>query len=303
VSRFPIVLVDACPLCGSPGPLRESHIIPRFVFEWLLESSATGHMRMGQAPSLRVQDGFKPRLLCEPCEQRLGVWENQTAQHLFRPYHLNTSLAVSYDSWLAKFCASVCWRALFMFRGLGLDRFSPVQHGLADAALATWRTVMFDTTPRCQEFELHLLPVDVISKFQGFDAPPNINRYLARAVEIDVPDNAEAAFVYAKMCKIIVLGFVQMAEPSRWHGTRVEMGRGTIGPGHRGAPSAFFTYLMDRARRMASLRAAISERQRERITDSWRGNIERAAASESFAAMTQDVSIFGDAAFERTTEG
>lgn len=179
MSGFPIVLVEACPLCGSPGPLCESHIIPRFVFEWLLESSATGYMRSGEAPNLRVQDGFKQRLLCDPCEQRLSVWENQTAQHLFRPYHLNTSLVASYDSWLAKFCASVCWRALFIFRGLGLNHFSPVQCGLADAALAAWRSVMFDTTPRCQEFDLHLLPVDVVAEFEGSDPPPN-NKSLSR---------------------------------------------------------------------------------------------------------------------------
>ena len=71
MSRFPVVPVDTCPLCRSRGPLRESHIIPGFVFDWLLESSATGHMRDGRAPNLRIQDGFKQRLLCDSCEALL----------------------------------------------------------------------------------------------------------------------------------------------------------------------------------------------------------------------------------------
>lgn len=121
-------------------------------------------------------------------------------------------------------------------------------------------------------------------------------------MEIDVPRNVESAFVYAKMCKLIVLGFVQMPEASGWPGTRVEMGRGTIGPGHRSAPGAFFTYLTDRAQRMARRQASISEHQRKRIAHALRADVDRAAVSESFAAMAQDVSLFGHAAFEQPTD-
>ena len=82
--KFPIVHVESCALCPSHEPLRESHIIPHFVFDWLLESSATGYMRLGIAPNVRVQDGAKQHLLCDDCEKRLSRWETEVAQALFR---------------------------------------------------------------------------------------------------------------------------------------------------------------------------------------------------------------------------
>ena len=58
-----------CALCASTSELQASHIIPRFVFDWLRDTSATGHFRSSQIPDLRVQDGLKPRMLCKRCEQ------------------------------------------------------------------------------------------------------------------------------------------------------------------------------------------------------------------------------------------
>jgi hypothetical protein len=35
------------------------------VFAWLKESSPTGYLRLGNNINLRVQDGLKPKLLCQ----------------------------------------------------------------------------------------------------------------------------------------------------------------------------------------------------------------------------------------------
>ena len=298
MSQFPVVPITACALCNSNRPLRESHIIPRFVFDWLVESSGTGHMRFGPAMNLRVQDGVKQHLLCDECEVRLSVWENETARSLFKPYHRDTSTEITYGPWLAKFCASVCWRVLLIFRGLGIKNFSDTQLLLADEALCSWSNLMFERASHPGKFELHLLPVDLIVEAQGSELPPNMNRYLARAVEIDVVSNNTAAFVYAKMCKIILVGFVQMPNSREWEGTLVEMEQGTIKPGSRAAPGAFGNYLADRARNMAALQAKISTRQKEKIERTMRANVDRVANSESFAAISQDVMIFGDSAFD-----
>src|SRR5215831_13147071 len=112
--QFHGLKLDACPLFESAGPLRESHVIPRFVFDWLLQSSSTGFMRSGTIPNRRIKDSMKLRLLCDSCEGRLSAWEKTTAERLFLPYHNNTGTRVRYESWLAKFCASVAWRVLFI---------------------------------------------------------------------------------------------------------------------------------------------------------------------------------------------
>jgi len=302
VSRFPLIAMSTCPLCDSPGPLRESHIIPRFVFEWLIQSSATGHMRLGTAPNLRVQDGVKQRLLCGECEGRLGAWEKTTAESLFVPYHLDTSVVVEYGPWLAKFCASVAWRVLFVFQRIGPNHMSAVQVGRADRALRVWSDLMFDRAQNAGSFELHLLPVDVMASANWPGMAANMNRYLARAIEMDVVASSQSAFVYVKMCKLIVIGFVQSPQFRQWRGTRVAMKRGTIRPGKFVVPSGFGDYLVERAKGMAQLMAGISACQKQKIGDSMRNNLDRAAQSETFVALSHDVGMFGNLAFEPPDE-
>jgi hypothetical protein len=81
-----------CALCQKERELCDSHIIPHFVFDWLKESSATGHMRFGPNMNLRVQDGLKPKLLCKECEGIFSVSESHFASKIFHPLHRDESL-------------------------------------------------------------------------------------------------------------------------------------------------------------------------------------------------------------------
>lgn len=292
------VEVDACPLCGSAGPLRDSHIVPHFVYEWLRETSATGFIRYGPIPNRRVQDGFKQKLLCASCEEMLSKWESETARLVFRPYHHDSGAVLEYGPWFSKFCASVCWRVLFLHRGLGIPNYSPAQNEAADNALAHWRAWMFDRVPNPGRFELHVVPVDLIGDFEGIEPPTNINRYVARAIEIDAISSARSAYVYAKLCKLVLVGAVQLPAGRQWIGTRVAAKRGTIRPDNRTVPSQLWGYMADRARAMARHRAAISDRQKGRIASSMREDPDRTAQSESFRAMSHDIALFGHSAFE-----
>lgn len=74
---------------------------------------------------------------------------------------------------------------------------------------------MRDRQPNPGAFELHLMPVDVIRETSDRELPPNMNRYLARAVEMDAVAGEKSAFVYAKLCKLILLGFRSDAKASR----------------------------------------------------------------------------------------
>jgi len=77
--------ISSCRLCDVTNALQESHILPGFVYRWMKETSATGYLRFGQQPNLRVQDGLKLHLLCADCEQRLNEWETQFANQIFHP--------------------------------------------------------------------------------------------------------------------------------------------------------------------------------------------------------------------------
>jgi hypothetical protein len=300
VNSFPIVAVQACPLCCSSGPLCESHIIPHFVIQWLRESSATGHIRFGETPNLRVQDGHKQPLLCATCEGLLSGWERETAERLFKPYHRDSEAVLFYGPWLAKFCASLCWRVLFIYRGVGhLEHLSEQQLKLVSRALDFWRDMMFDRRQHPGEFELHVLPVPGLHSAEGFDLPPNMNRYFARGVEADVGANDKSVFVQVKLCRLFVIGFVQMPNAREWKGTRVKMRRGSVGGQNYFLPRNFGDYLVERAKHVASLHASISEPQKQKIEAAMRKDMDRTASSDTFEAMSQDVEMFGPAALRR----
>jgi len=296
---FPTIELSACPLCDAPGPLCYSHIIPRFVYRWKIETSSTGRMRSGLTPNVRVQDGPTAKLLCGGCEERLNGWETPVANALFYPYHADSSVEVHYGPWLAKFCASVVWRVLASYRYTGeWQHFSAAQRALADQALSRWRDFMFGQAPDPDAFELHLLPVEVMADARGVDLPPNMTRYLARAVDMDLPCTDDSAFVFAKMCRLAVIGFIQMRHPQRWVGTRVEVTEGVIKP--RAYQLPIGDYLASRARIVARLQGAISERQQQRVDHDMRADPDRVAMSDDFRALRHDVEMFGEEkAFER----
>ncbi len=75
-----------CRLCGSKSPLRDSHILPEFVYRPTYDSTHTAILfepdrnRRG-----RRQKGFTERLLCGECEKLLGTWETYFADVWFHP--------------------------------------------------------------------------------------------------------------------------------------------------------------------------------------------------------------------------
>jgi hypothetical protein len=77
--------ISPCRLCGATKELQASHNLSSFVFRWKKETSATGYLRFGQQPNLRVQDGVKLHLLCRDCEQRFNNWETEFANRIFHP--------------------------------------------------------------------------------------------------------------------------------------------------------------------------------------------------------------------------
>src|ERR1043166_8709189 len=301
MALFPTIEVKNCPLCSS-SDLVKSHILPHFAFEWFRKTSPTGYVRFGFAPNVRVQDGPKQPLFCGDCDQRIGLWEKLTAEKLFYPYHDNTGIVVKYDKWLAKFCASLCWRVLYLHRGLGLKHFSERQLILVDKALDVWADFMFDRCPQPGGNELHLLPVDVLAHTRDINLPPNINRYLARAPDMDVVCTDKSALTYAKIGKLIIAGFIQVSRPRHWEGTRVAIKRGTIRPSQYVVPQNFLVYLTERARQMARRHSLFSTKQRAKIVEAFRGNSERAKNSPATRALEADIRMFGQSAVDEDTK-
>lgn len=291
-----------CRLCGLTKPLSESHIVPSFVYDWLKKSSVTGHFRSGEKPNKRVQDGYKPPLLCGDCEQRLGIWEKTFSERVFVPLHQKEPLK-PYGPWLLLFAISVSWRVLTFFKEEGeLSHFPQHLQISVDKVLNIWREVLLEKRPHPGPFEQHMLPfVGPITDLNDNDpnVPKNINRYILRSVGIDAWCSETEAFVYVKMCRIILVGFIEIPNRRQWSGTKLHVNDGTFNTLHYKLPDLFRSCLYHNARKVAIIQQNLSDRQKDRIDQAYRKNQDQYWGSEMFNAMAQDFALFGEAGFKQ----
>jgi hypothetical protein len=274
------------------------------VWRWKRETSGTGYMRLGFEPNKRVQDGLKRHWLCRDCEERFSRVESEVARKLFYPYAENSTIRVRYGGWLMKFGISVVWRVLRYYTDEGhLGNYPAEQMVHVQEAETTWRTFLLDQRPHPGRFHLHLLPLDGFASVPGDNVPPNMNRYVTRAVDFDVVDGGSTAYVYAKLGRLLFLGFTRLDHPSQWIGTRINSNQGIIEPRNYRVPHPFGEYMKEKAARMLAIMQSISPRQQEKIDETfWQTNPEKLANSDLFRAMAYDVEMFGAAAFRKPRE-
>lgn len=288
-----------CRLCKRETELAESHIVPSFIYGWLKGSSVTGHLRFGETINRRIQDGIKTYLLCSNCEKLFGVWENAFAQQIFVPLHENRAMN-SYGPWLLKFSVSVSWRVLTYFKEcLDLNHFSEDLLRSVDNALEVWHAFLLDKSPHPDKYEQHMLP------FRGFvtdhsdpELPSNFNRYVSRSVDIDAACSKTQAYVYAKMCRILLIGFIEMDHKERWRDTRIHIKNGTLEKQHYSIPIDIRNFMYFKARRLQKIGKTMSGQQWDKVGQDYQRNLDKFPDSEMFNAITQEFLLFGKDAFD-----
>jgi hypothetical protein len=132
--------------------------------------------------------------------------------------------------------------------------------------------------------------------------PPNMNRFLVRGTHINLAISEDLpAFMFTKMGRMSLFGFIEIKKPRRWSGTKIHVRDGYIG-GNIVVPSELFDYLVERATIERNKMQNLSPKQKELIADTLRRNSERAAASETYKAIKDDLRLFGDGAFATDEE-
>lgn len=291
----------ACHLCGRNDQLQLSHVIPKFVYTWTKESCPS-FLRNSKEPNLRIQDGEKEYLLCWECEQRLGAWEKAFCESVFVPLHENKTdpKDLQYEQWALKFAVSVSWRNLLYHRQhqkLLADHLTQAQLTLADKAFDAWRQFLLGNREHPGQYEQHLLPLDIIENHTVPFLSPCINRYFVRAIDMDLLRADGDVFTYTKMNRIAIFGFIEMKERNKWRGTKIQLKKGAVGTSNFYIPEYLLKYLSNRANEIAASFSQISEKQSAKISESIMKDPDRAANSEIFRAVEQDVALFGDRAF------
>ena len=73
-----------CALCLGEAPLRNSHVIPEFLYRSLYDEKHRLHQVSADPaqPNIYLQKGLREPLLCELCEQRFSVSERYASMLL-----------------------------------------------------------------------------------------------------------------------------------------------------------------------------------------------------------------------------
>jgi hypothetical protein len=218
------------------------------------------------------------------------------AEHVFVPLHDQPGRDLGYGPWFLKFCTSVTWRILQARKLWGaVDDFPEPRAADADLALETWRQFLLDERPDVGGFGQQVVLLAPEAFMDHPDLPPIMARYVWRVIAADVGFNEAQAFVFAKMCRLVVVGFVTMPVP--WTNTVVHADRGTIQPTRATVPRNFAEYMIDQARVTASAQGQLSPAQRKKLEEFAAANPERVANALGFQAAVEDARLFGKAAF------
>lgn len=284
---------NACALCGKQSTLRESHIVPKFVSEWLKQTSATGYLRSPGSPNLRVQDGVKQTLLCGECEKRLSVWEGLFARNIFKPYQTHRreethQQTFVYNEWLRRFAISLAWRTAYINLAAFQER-SPLLVPVVEEALSTWARYLLDDQGTPGSYEHHLLFLDEVASAQGIEVPAHLHAYMLRTTDMDlISDSAgKLARVYIKLPGMVFWSTITPTTAEGWQGTLI-LARGTIATGQLVDDEVFLRFFFQSAAMVAAKMEAMTDAQQERIKESMKRNIVRTKNSETADALRAD---------------
>jgi hypothetical protein len=280
-----------CALCKSDTSLRESHIIPRFVFERIKSNSPTGYLRGGFADvNLRRQDGDKQRLLCSDCEEGFSPAEREFRERIFTPYHESGMTSFGYGPWLGYFISSVNWRTLYLDNiGFHSGEHSSETLSILDDAERTLAGFLMGRRSDIGEMENHILAMFEITHADSPLKEPNFFfRASAFGYTFIVP-TAGAFYVCANLAGILIFTVIRRGKDDVWENTKVDLNRGLI-KGPQRIESPLIPHMIQLLADSAEVR--VSQTQRDKILAAVKANPE-AMQAKAVQLRTLDSGIRG----------
>lgn len=287
---------DACRLCGRIENLRQSHIVPAFVFRWLKDSSPTGYLRGGSNPNIRAQDGLKRAWLCDSCEGDFSQSEELFARKIFRPLMQGTPTSITYEEWLLRFCVSISWRILSLCLDEGTGKFLRESRPQRAAdTLGVWREYLRGERTDLAGHEQYLLNLDGIP--QSLLHHPKTNRYFAGVIDAELLETNSELMVYVKLPHLALLGIIETSGALDWQMGPIHH-EGVYNIGSQAPPDVVLDFLHYRTEYAHHRGNMLSDRQLKCIEDALARDIEKTRRSGFFQSLRHDVERFGiDQAF------
>ncbi|MES0870614.1 hypothetical protein [Pseudovibrio sp. SCP19] len=283
---------EACAFCNEVRELRESHIVPKFVFRWLKNSGVSPYLRNHQNPNKKVQDGVKIPLLCNDCEQLFEKYETPFAKFIFRPFVDDPTYTVMYSDWCAKFAASVMWRAGTFFLLTSSNGLPVEVRQQIEAACDVWRTFILGASPNPSQYELHMVPFDLIESSVGVPLHKSLNTYLQRIIDTHLFGftDANSQIISVKLGPIGLFGFVSPPR-DKWAGSRIKVRSGQFKLQNLKLPLGLFQYLNYRSEVVFEQLESMSDVQKSKVMDMIEEHSDAFFESNTYRAMLQDIKL------------
>lgn len=293
---------NVCGLCDQISELRKSHVIPKFVFSWLKNTSVTGNLRFGEKINRRVQDGVTLRWLCADCEVKISKWEKYFSEKIFHPL-LNGKDNIPYDENFIKFCVSLSWRVLKYHIEYDSDvTFDSETQAKMNIPLQIWKKFLLGEQENPAECELHAYYLGGEIICASIPTSKNFHRYWERSIDTDVISNGNIKFVYTKLPHLLIIGYICLVDKNKWRDTKLHVKNGIFNKTSV-FPKKLWEFIQSKANHHEELKNTMSERQKDKINESYNQlSRDHIIASETIKSLRKDIRLFGDKSFFENDE-
>jgi len=202
-----------CALTKKEGILRQSHIYPKFVIEWM-KKTGSPYLRRGIEPNRRYQDGYKLALLSEEGEQMFSLREKWFAEKIFVPFLNDSKISIKYGEELYYFAISILWRILVL--ELRSDKIEDFKHyQLMLRAEEQWRDFLYKGIYPIDFDNIHMMLTDRI-QIHDFNMD-GVEYYFCRQCDgttIYSNENSQCV-IYVKFARFFFFGILDgwISEP------------------------------------------------------------------------------------------
>lgn len=260
---------NKCALCLDGHASERGHVIPRFVYRYLIKTSPTGFLRGTQRPNKRLQDGKTRRFLCPRCEDAISRWETEFSRHVFNPVHKQDLFQklqpFEYREWLHRFLVSVSWRSLYDLDTSNVGAFPHGDDSAVEQALTVWQQYLLGLRADVGEFNQHIVFFDTPGSTRGIENSVDLAIYMNRAVTHTTFHSSSDSYVFTKLCRIVVVGTIKDTLRG-WRGTAVSPLGGVFQFGDQVVSGVLFRWLQADIEGMRAGRQKISQKQ-HRVLD------------------------------------
>ena len=282
-------IIRPCALCYETKELEESHIIPKFVYRHL-KNTSVGNIRSSHEPNLVIQDSEKHYMLCKDCEDKFNKVETAFANQIFYPYQNEGKEEFYYDDWLHYFIVSVNWRFLY-YRLADFLRDGDIELDSLEVFLESEKTLrdyLMNRRPDIGNIENHMFfHGDIKEASEAYkDGRPHVTfRRGSGGTTYYYPDLNEYA-TYSNLMGIMIITLYRKNNDAIWKNTQIFCGSNYIKASNQNIQSMFAQELRYDVEDLDNV--ALSEKQQNKIIDSIKRNPEEFMNSKFYQEYLKD---------------